>query len=286
LKHFLSIDVEDWFHLLDVPHINDPIKWDQLENRVYETLPELLELLDRYKIKAVFFVLGWQASKNPDLVSQIINKGHSLGSHTHSHQLVYTQTDYQFEHDLVKSIDTLIKYGAAKIECFRAPGFSITEKNISKLNILRKNGIKLDSSIFSAHRNHGGAEGLGLLEPTLLKLDAGDLIELPITPVKVCGFARLPFSGGGYFRVLPLKILLNCYAKTSYSMSYFHPRDFDFDQPILPNLSLARRLMSYSGLKKSMKKFEHLLHTVQFTDFHVEELITASYYPVMDLNEK
>ena len=43
---------------------------------------------------------------------------------------------------------------------------------------------------------------------------------------------NIVFSGGGYFRLLPEKILLNLFKKNNeYIMTYFHPRDFDYEQP-------------------------------------------------------
>ena len=42
-------------------------------------------------------------------------------------------------------------------------------------------------------------------------------------------------------------------------MTYFHPRDFDFDQPIINDLSKIRKFKSYYGLKNSLGKLEKLI---------------------------
>ncbi len=52
---------------------------------VPDTTPWLLDLLDEYKAKATFFLIGKNAEKNPDLYQRIIKNGHMVGNHTYSH---------------------------------------------------------------------------------------------------------------------------------------------------------------------------------------------------------
>lgn len=49
------------------------------------TTPEILRLLSKYNAKATFFVTGENASEHPDLIKEIILQGHTIGSHTYSH---------------------------------------------------------------------------------------------------------------------------------------------------------------------------------------------------------
>jgi len=50
-----------------------------------ETTPVLLDLLDRADSKATFFVIGERAQAHPDLITEILNRGHQIGNHSHSH---------------------------------------------------------------------------------------------------------------------------------------------------------------------------------------------------------
>lgn len=47
--------------------------------------PRVLDTLREHGLKATFFVLGRQVEKNPDLLRRIVEEGHALGNHTHSH---------------------------------------------------------------------------------------------------------------------------------------------------------------------------------------------------------
>ena len=88
---------------------------------------------------------------------------------------------------------------------------------------------------------------------------------LPINVVRVFGRGFV-FSGGGYFRLCPAPVLENLFARHNYVMTYFHPRDFNSSQPVLPGLSATRRFKSYVGLKTAMNKLERLLKRFEFDD--------------------
>jgi len=53
-------------------------------------------------------------------------------------------------------------------------------------------------------------------------------------------------------------------------MSYFHPRDFDAEQPVLKHLPAMRRVKSYAGLSRAFRKFEYWLN-----DFETVSLLQA-----------
>ena len=47
--------------------------------------PPLLRVLEKHGAIATFFVTGERSRRYPDLVREIISRGHSLGNHTYSH---------------------------------------------------------------------------------------------------------------------------------------------------------------------------------------------------------
>ena len=50
-----------------------------------EVTPKVLEILDRYQIKATFFMVGENIDKHPEVFAQVIKAGHSIGNHTYNH---------------------------------------------------------------------------------------------------------------------------------------------------------------------------------------------------------
>ena len=49
------------------------------------TTPLLLKLLERYSIKATYFITGEKAARHPELVKAILRQGHLVGNHSYSH---------------------------------------------------------------------------------------------------------------------------------------------------------------------------------------------------------
>lgn len=69
------------------------------------------------------------------------------------------------------------------------------------------------------------------------------------------------FGGGGYFRLFPFQLISRLTTKADYVMTYFHPRDFDPEQPRIQGLSLLRRFKTYVGLDHSLLKLDRFLGT-------------------------
>lgn len=47
--------------------------------------PWVLDLLDKYDIKASFFCVGDNVRKHPDIYKMVLNRGHRVGNHTFNH---------------------------------------------------------------------------------------------------------------------------------------------------------------------------------------------------------
>jgi len=263
--NILTFDIEEWFHILDNDSTKTARQWSNFEYRLDSNIDRILRLLDKNNQKASFYCLGWVARTFPHIVRKIDDMGFEIGSHSDMHQLVYEQKKRQFGFDLEKSIKSIEDIIGKKVKIYRAPGFSITEKEYWAFEELYKHGIEVDSSIFPSKRAHGGFENFGSCEPSLIKCHDFLIKELPINLYKVFN-KKIIFSGGGYFRLLPYCAIKHMMSKSNYVMTYFHPRDFDCKQPIISELPLARKFKSYYGLKSAFGKLEILLDDYKFID--------------------
>lgn len=260
----LTIDLEDWFHILDNESTALPETWNKFESRVEKITLELLILLDKYSVKATFFILGWVAEQFPSLVKDIKNRGHQIACHSHYHQLVYKQSKKDFEDDLLKATEAIFLATGVIPKSYRAPGFSITTDTLWAYEILMKNGYTVDCSVFPSHRSHGGMPNFPEQGPCKLVGKEGK--NITCFPINVKSIAKIKFaySGGGYFRLTPNFLLKYFFYKDKYVMTYFHPRDFDPEQPVVPGLNRLRKFKSYVGLKSSAKKLEMILSNFKF----------------------
>jgi len=261
----LTIDLEDWFHILAHEQTASPLHWEKFESRVEANTDRLLNQLSRFNQPATFFCLGWIAKKYPLLIKKISTAGYEIACHSMNHQLVFEQSPEQFRKDLVESIDILQQITGKKVLSYRAPGFSVSEKTKWIFEILAESGIENDCSIFPAERNHGGYKNFSSTKPCLISINGIQLREFPINPTTIAG-KKIIYSGGGYFRLFPYSIIRQLMRKSDYVMTYFHPRDFDPGQPMIDSLPLKRKFMSYMGLKNAGIKFEKLLGEFTFTN--------------------
>jgi len=279
----LTFDIEEWFHILDNTQTKSISEWSKFDSRIRIGMDLIYDILEKTEKSATFFVVGWMAEKYPEIIREISDRGFEIGSHTHLHQLVYEQDKKTFYNDVEKSIKTLEDCSGKKVTSFRAPGFSISENNRWAFEVLHELGIKKDSSVFPASRAHGGLPSYNLAIPSIIEYNGIKLKEFPINTHTILGKPFI-FSGGGYFRLLPYKTIKNWTIQSNYVMTYFHPRDFDNDQPIVPGLSLQRRFKSYVGIKNCKPKLEKWLNSFDFMDLnHADESINWDKVPVIKL---
>lgn len=282
--NILTFDIEEWFHLLDNGSTQTEIEWSNFESRIHQNMDRIFKQLERNNVKATFFCVGWIAEKYPEVIKEIVEKGYEIGSHTRMHQLVYTQQPSEFKNDVEYSIKTLEDLSGKRVKYFRAPGFSITEENKWAFETLANLRIETDCSVFPAARAHGGFPSYKKPKPSIIKYNGIRLKEMPINYTEV--FTKpLIFSGGGYFRLFPYPLIKKWTRESDYVMTYFHPRDFDAGQPLIEDLSRARKFKSYVGIKGAEKKLDKWLNDFQFIDIETaDKQIDWGKVPVVNLD--
>ncbi len=253
----LTIDMEDWFHSID-PF---PVNWNSYERRIEYGTKKILELLAEKKSFATFFVLGDVARNHPLLIKEIYQHGHEIGSHGFNHIFIYKQSKDEFRSDLRESINYLSDLIGDKIVTYRAPYFSITKESIWALDILSEEGIKIDSSIFPVINHRYGIPD----SPRMPYKMSNGLWEWPITTYRTF-LGKIPFAGGFYFRFFPFSfthwIISSLQKKREPILFYFHPWEFDDEQPMLYYISRFLKFRHYYGLSKNLLKLSLLFNDI------------------------
>jgi len=73
-----SVDVEDWFHILDVPSAPALAEWSSLPSRVEKNFSKLMDIFSEEKVHVTCFVLGWIGERFPQLVKEAAARGTRL----------------------------------------------------------------------------------------------------------------------------------------------------------------------------------------------------------------
>lgn len=269
-RSILSIDVEDWFHILDVPSAPDPAAWASLPSRVESNFQRLLDLLQEHSVHATCFFLGFVAEQFPHLVKEAAARGHEIASHGYSHQLVYTMTPAEFRADAIRSRETPEQICGQPVRGYRCAGFSVTAATPWFFDELLEAGYQYDSSVFPAPRGHGGMR-TARLHPHWCTTSGpqGRLLEFPITVVEVLG-RPICFFGGGYLRLFPYPVILRMARRVEAQrrpvIFYVHPREVDPLHPRLP-MNPLRRFKSYVNLSSTEPKLRRMMKDFRLTTF-------------------
>ena len=220
----LSFDVEDWHQLVHRRYGRED--WDRRHPAFERQVATILALLDELGARATFFLLGMTATRYPDAVRGIADRGHEIACHGYEHARVYKQTPDEFRADVERARAAIGEATGRRPIAYRAPAFSINRHTLWAYDVLAELGFRWDSSQYDSPRIPDRITPVPV-EPFRLELANGrELWELPI-PV----WRRIPIGGGSYWRVLPAPLLKRglgaLHRRTAYPVLYFHPYEFD-----------------------------------------------------------
>jgi len=261
LTNALTIDFEDWYQGLEIPHT----EWDGMEVRIERAARRLLEVFAESGARATFFVLGWLAERHPGLVREVAAAGHEIATHGWSHSFVYQMTPTDFRDELMRSMSLLGELSGRPVLGHRAPFFSITEKSLWALEVMSDLGLRYDSSIYPVLNYRYGIEGAERW-PHPVGTGARSLVEFPISTWRMWG-RNVPIAGGAYFRIFPYAVTRHAFRSINReghpAVFYLHPWELDPDHPRLP---LPRRiaLTHYANLRATEGRLRRLLRDFRF----------------------
>jgi polysaccharide deacetylase family protein (PEP-CTERM system associated) len=262
LSDMLSVDVEDYYHVEAFADRIPSESWSSFPSRVRANTERVLQIFEEYGCRATFFILGWVAERNPDLVREIAQAGHEVACHSYNHRLVSSMTREEFREDLRRARIAIEGAAGRRIVGYRAPSFSIGRANQWALETLSEEGFLYDSSIFPIRHDVYGFPGAPRFPYRLQFSSNRALYEIPMTTVRVLGMT-LPAGGGGYLRLLPIHYnrwaLRRVHGKERQPMVlYFHPWEIDPHQPRMAG-RWKSRLRHYIGLQGMERRLRELL---------------------------
>jgi polysaccharide deacetylase family protein (PEP-CTERM system associated) len=266
MMNILTVDVEDWYHDLN------PSLWRSCEDRVVGNTKRILRLLDKHDYSATFFVLGCVAERFPKLVEQIEDKEHEVATHGYLHVPINNWSRLRFENDLRKSISILENITQRRILGHRASHFSINNETAWAIDILKKNGLRYDSSIFPLRTPKYGFPQATVYPYRVSFLNIrkndpnGNFIEFPLSTYKIPLLnIKIPIAGGFYLRFFPYWLIKTAIKKINKmghpAVIYIHPGDLDPEKPKIKELSW----IYYYNLSLAEGRFKKLLDDFSFT---------------------
>lgn len=266
-RHLLTVLLEDYFHVGAFNPLIQRGQWYRFETRFEQNTLKALDLLDRFNIKATFFVLGWIAEHHPEIVKEVARRGHEIACRgLYGRRRSRPMTPGEFREDVLRSREMLERVCETKVLGFRAARRWTHPSDLWALDILAAEGFAYDSSLAPisrafrhepwrrfAHRHHYAGQ---------------EIWEFPISTCNVLGW-RLPISGGNYLRQFPhtlLKHIVEHWHQNYDSpfVMYTHVWELDPAQPRISAASPLAKLRHYRNLDKMSWVLEEYFRKYEF----------------------
>ncbi|PID46623.1 MAG: hypothetical protein CSB47_03005 [Proteobacteria bacterium] len=235
-----------------------------------------MDILSENNTKATFFTLGNVAEKFPSLIARMANEGHEVASHGYSHQNIYSMSPSQMREDIAKSIKLLEDAAGTKVIGFRAPNFSIREHIFPTFcEALVESGIRYDSSLFPMKVLKYGIEK----KYDLSVFREYGIDEFYLSYIKV-GSYKLPYFGGGYFRLSPYAMTRSlARSLPEHAVFYMHPYEVDHGELAfvkenygkVPLKWLLTQFVGRKGIPDKLRKLTRDHHMTSFKNAYYSD---------------
>ena len=256
---FFTMDVESF---RDIKCLQEKPRAEYDGLRIEHAIDDYLELLDRYHIKATFFVLCSSFEHTREYLVRAVKGGHEIALHGLSHDIPAQMDREELKKQIAEGKALLEKELDTEVIGYRAPCFAVTNEVI---DVIRELDFTYDSSNLdikiSYYRAAAKFDGFEKVCGGLLR--QGGFYEIsPCKGKTVCG--TMSISGGGYLRLAPYSMVkrgIKKFLKTSdYYMFYCHPSDiFTGKLPKLKGISPFNRYFMKAGRKGFLHRTENII---------------------------
>lgn len=277
-----SVDLDDWYHTPLVaganfshyPSVNTFFEsWKDRYDYVTEPSYRLLDLLEKYCVKATFFVIADMVDRYPALMKRLKESGHEIAHHSLHHTIPFNtktkeqiQTQQDWEAELLKARCILENYFERAINGFRAPGAYFADWMVP---ILIKHGFEYDSSVVSNSVYNKSNRDLSKFPKTPFYLNAqfevsrgpeDALLEIPWVGRNI-GPYYLPGGGAFFFRLFGARYFIKMFRhhlKLGDGVFYIH--SLDLSNEVFPLSNFRNRPFYWINKgDKTMRNLEELL---------------------------
>ena len=139
-RHLLTIALEDYFQVEAFHNLIPQGQWYRFESRLENNTRKALALLDRFAMRATFFVPGWIGDQYPELVRTVAERGHEIASQGYYHKSVRQMEPAEFRDDLARAREALEKAAGMRVLGYRVAHRWFAARDLWALEVLAKEG--------------------------------------------------------------------------------------------------------------------------------------------------
>jgi polysaccharide deacetylase family protein (PEP-CTERM system associated) len=266
-RHLLTIALEDYFQVQAFQNLIPQGQWYRFETRLESNTRKALALLDRFAMRATFFVTGWIGDQYPELVRMVAERGHEIASQGYYHKSVRQMDPAEFRDDLARAREALEKAGGTRVLGHRVARRWFAPRDLWALEVLAKEGYAYDASVGPLFRRFASEPWRRFQHR--LRFGERELWEFPVPTANVLGW-HFPIGGGNYYRQFPHRLMKRAFEHWHLSYSapfvmYFHIWELDPEQPKIKAASMLARIRHYRNLGKIQWVLEDYFSRYRFT---------------------
>ena len=247
---FMTMDVESYYDTMCLKN-TDVVVDDKFS--CADQIDRYLSLLDKYNIKATFFVTVSFLPLCKDFLLKAIEKGHEIALHCYEHEIMKNLLKEEFDALIKKSKEIIKQELGVEPIGYRFPCFEYKKE---LLNVLKDNGFIYNSSF-------------SMKDAKIFK--ENELYEIPLIHRHFLG-KKIMLSGGGYGRAFKRETFLkwvNKYvSRHDYFIFYFHPFEiYEGELPLPSKTNFNMRYFINHGREDYLSRIEQVIHFLKENDY-------------------
>jgi polysaccharide deacetylase family protein (PEP-CTERM system associated) len=266
-RHILTVAIEDYFQGATFNRLIPRARWHRFESRLARNTETTLELLDEYRLKATFFALGWVADAVPELIRDVVARGHDIASKGYFHRSIREFSRDEFRDDCARARESLERASGRSIDGYRVAQRWLRPDDLWALDVLAEEGYKFDSSIRPLFRQYTHEPWRRFVHQH--HHHDRTILEVPVSTARVMGY-DIPIAGANYFRQLPFSLMQRAIRQWDRTVNapfvmYFHVWELDPDQPRIDAAPFYAKVRQYRNLDRMETMLRYYFEQYRFT---------------------
>lgn len=265
--HIVTVGLEDYYHGATFNRLIPRGHWHRFETRVERSARTVLDLLEEYGVRATFFTLGWVADTVPELIREVVERGHDIASKGYFHRHIKEFSREEFRDDLIRAQEAIERACGRRVHGYRVAQRWLAPADFWALQVLAEQGYDYDSSVRPIFRAYAAQPWRRFVHQH--QTSGGFIWEVPVSTTNVFGL-DVPIAGANYFRQFPRALVRREVERWDRTyrqpfVMYFHVWELDPAQPRISAAPFYARIRQYRNLDQMPQILRYYFERYRFT---------------------
>ncbi|HYP12304.1 MAG TPA: polysaccharide deacetylase family protein [Bryobacteraceae bacterium] len=146
-RHILTISLEEYFQDRTFRRLIQKDQWSRFDTRLEANVLRTLDLLDKFNLTATFFALGWTAEHRPDVLREVVRRGHEIANKGYYPKTFREMVPDELRENMARARAAIEDATGRPVLGTRIPQQWWSPDDAWALDVLAKEGYLYDSSV-------------------------------------------------------------------------------------------------------------------------------------------